>query len=125
VLGGDPVFDGVQLYRAIGARELSDLLRFGDYGMSVSESGKYFALTEEGIRAFAAHPFNLGRRLTLTRIRVPRTLLEVGFLFDDIGGAGPSVHFSDQALPEIYAVMGLPTIIDAAWVSLLDRGGAA
>lgn len=95
--------DVIPLWRVVGPSELQDIRRFGDYGLSPNESGKYFALTEEGAREFAGTPFNQGRQLTLTRIDAPRSFVEErGYLFNDPGGAGPSVHFSDDDLPELY-----------------------
>lgn len=113
----------VSRYRAIGERELNDLLRLGDYGLSGSESGKYFAFTERGVRTFAAHPFNRDRRMTITAIVVPRSFLDRGYILDDSGGAGPAIHFSDRVLLDLYTAMGLPAIIDASWVPTLGRGG--
>lgn len=102
----------VTLYRAIGETELNDLLKFGDYGLSPNQSGKYFALTEQGMIDFAKSSFNEGRQMTLTSTNIPSSWLEKGFQFFDSGGAGQSVHFSDEVLIELYQVMELPHIWD-------------
>ena len=115
----------VRLYRAIGESELDDVLRFGDYGLSPGGGGKYFALTEEGARAFASSDFNAGRRMTITSIEVPESFLERGYQFFDVGGAGPSIHFADDVLPDLYETAGLPEIIEAPWVpGIAAQGGA-
>jgi RHS repeat-associated protein len=106
----------VSLYRAVGRSELNDLLRFGDYGLSPSGSGKYFALTEQGVQQFADSSWNIGRNLTLTKIEVPKGILNYGYQFFDPGGGGASIHFADGALPLLYKVAGLPEIISAPWV---------
>src|SRR4051794_37276819 len=92
----------VALWRVVGPREHADILRFGDYNLSPSGCGKYFALTEDGARDFARNPFNRDRIRTLTRIDIPQPDLNLGFVFNDIGGAGLSVHFADDVLPVIY-----------------------
>jgi hypothetical protein len=43
----------VVVYRVVDATELSYLLAHGHYGSNPSQSGKYFALTLDGARAFA------------------------------------------------------------------------
>jgi hypothetical protein len=98
--------DTVLLYRVIGPTELRDVHNLGDYGLNPNGMGKYFALTEEGVRNFARSRFNHGRRLTLTVIRVPVAVLTGKFRFPDAGGAGDSVYFELDDLPELYAVMG-------------------
>ena len=95
--------------------ELNDLLRFGDYGLSPSGGGKYFALTEQGARQFAQGPFNADVNMILTKIEVPMSFMNrFGFQFHDPGtyGAKDSVHFADDVLPYLYQVMnGLPQIM--------------
>jgi hypothetical protein len=114
--------EGVDLFRSIGRRELSDLLLFGDYGLSPSGSGKYFALTLVGVRRFAAARINTGRSLTVTRISVGAWVLMFGYRFPDPGGAGPSIHFPDEVLPLLYQIAGRPEIIDAPWLYHIDAG---
>src|SRR5690242_14135327 len=97
----------IALWRVVGPRERTDILRLGDYNLSPSGGGKYFSLSEGGARGFARHPFNRGRILTLTRINIPHADLDLGFMFNDVGGAGPSVHFGDDVLPVIYEHAGL------------------
>ena len=104
----------VRLFRAIGESELAHLLKVGDYGFSPSAGGKYFALTEEGVRRFAATRFNVGRRMTITAIEVPVSLLGRGFRFVDFGGAGDSIHFADDVLPDLYRAAGLVRILNSA-----------
>jgi RHS repeat-associated protein len=94
--------DLISLWRSVGPEELSDIIRFGDYGLSPNESGKYFALTEEGAREFAHTPFNESIEMTLTRIDVPRSYVESGYVFNDPRGGGLSVHFTDEQLYELY-----------------------
>jgi hypothetical protein len=103
----------VSLFRAIGERERRHLLAFGDYGRSPSAGGKYFALTEEGAVRFAGSTFNAKRRMIITRVDVPRSFLDRGFLFFDPGGAGPSVHFSEEMLADLYAIAGPPSLLDS------------
>ncbi|MCB9148587.1 MAG: RHS repeat-associated core domain-containing protein [Caldilineaceae bacterium] len=96
----------VTLYRAIGASELEDVNRLGDYGIAPSGGGKYFAFTEDGARNFANHPFNAEQDLTITQIQVPKTFVKQnGYRFYDPGGAGDSVHFADDVLPALYESM--------------------
>jgi hypothetical protein len=107
------------LYRAIGESELDDVIRLGDFGLSPSQAGKYFAFTEKGAVEFANHPFNAGRRMTVTSIDVPNSMLRRGHIFNDPGGAGRSIHFADNVLPELYKAGGLPKILSAPWVPLI------
>lgn len=111
--GGDDSL--VTLYRAVRPEELDDVLRFGDYGLSPSGGGKYFALTEQGARDIMKAPMNRDVNMVLTKIEVPRSfVLEHGYLFTDPGqfGAKESVHFADDVLPDLYAlVIGGLTII--------------
>jgi hypothetical protein len=83
----------------------------GNYGSNPSRSGKYFALTLAGARAFAAAPMNAGSAITETTS--PRSMVAQGFAVRDPGpyGAGPSVFFSEHQLPLVYAVMSRPVII--------------
>jgi RHS repeat-associated protein len=107
----------VTLYRAIMPAELNDLLHFGDYDLSPHGGGKYFALTEQGARDFALSSLNAGQKMTLTSIEVPYLMLGRGDPFFDAGGAGWSIHFADDVLPDLYEVSGLPNILDAPWIS--------
>ena len=109
------------LYRAVGQSELSDVLRFGDYGLSPSGGGKYFSLSRGGAQDFMNSSFNAGRKMTLTSIEVPNGMLQRGFTFFDTGGAGASVHFADEVLPDLYQSAGLPNILEAPWVPTIDR----
>ncbi|MEZ4864104.1 MAG: hypothetical protein R3C14_22500 [Caldilineaceae bacterium] len=112
---GEAIDDTVTLYRAVRPEELNDLLRFGDYGLSPSGAGKYFALTEQGVRDFIQSPLNADVDMVLTKIEVPISFVRrFGFLFHDPGtyGAKDSVHFADDVLPYLYEIMkGLPQII--------------
>jgi hypothetical protein len=36
---------------------------------------------------------------------------KLGTRFNDSGGAGPSVHFDDEALPFVYDSMGRPEVL--------------
>lgn len=99
------------IYRAIGPRELDYLNATGNYGLSRNASGKYFALTLGGAYDFANSPFNAGTQMTVTQTSVPVSILNSGFLFNDVGGAGPSVHFSDSQLPQVYFTMTRPVIL--------------
>ncbi len=115
----------IALYRAVGERELEYLLRLGDYGLSPSQSGKYFPLSEAGIRRFAGSSFNARRRLTITRITVATSFLGRGHLFFDPGGAEASIHFDDDVLVDLYEASGLPEIVDAPWIVVVQPGGDA
>jgi hypothetical protein len=106
----------VTLYRAIGRSELNDVLKFGDYGLSPNESGKYFALTEQGARDFAKSSFNAGRQMTITSIETSSSWLEKGHQFFDSGGARQSIHFADEVLVDLYKSTGLPNILEASWI---------
>ena len=95
----------VTVYRAVDAVELKAIQAGGTYGSSPSMGGKYFALTEVGAREFAANPFNAGRQMTVTSTSVPRSVYNQGYVFNDPGGAGPSVHFQELDLPTFYKAM--------------------
>ena len=56
----------VVVYRVVDETELSYLKYHGDYGWNPSQSGKYFALTIDGARAFAEAPMNAGTTITTT-----------------------------------------------------------
>ena len=43
--------------------------------------------------------------MTITSTDIPSNFVAKGYAFNDIGGAGPSIHFSDAVLPELYLVM--------------------
>jgi hypothetical protein len=108
------------LWRAVGESELNDVIAFGDYGTSPSMAGKYFALTEEGVRNFANAAFNAGRRMTITSIEVPTSFVErFGQAVSDPRGAGASIFFAEEILPRLYATTGLPAIVDAPWIATL------
>ncbi|GAB4187399.1 MAG: hypothetical protein Fur005_49220 [Roseiflexaceae bacterium] len=111
----------VSLFRAIDDAELPDLLRFGDYGFSPSGSGKYFALTKEGLDQFVQAAWNAGRKLTTTQMQVPQEVLKLGYRFFDPKGGGESIHFADDVLPVVYKVAGLPKILDAPWVRTIGK----
>ncbi|HEX2151995.1 MAG TPA: hypothetical protein VHG31_08365 [Stellaceae bacterium] len=83
----------------------------GNYGSNPSRSGKYFALTLAGARAFAAAPINAGS--AITRTTLPLSVVAQGFAVRDPGphGAGPSVFFAEPQLPIVYAAMSRPVII--------------
>lgn len=51
---------------------------------------------------FATHPFNanLGT-MTMTQVEVPESFLLNGTRFFDPGGAGASIHFGDEILPQL------------------------
>ena len=51
---------------------------------------------------FATHPFNanLGT-MTMTQVEVPESFLLNGTRFFDPGGAGASIHFGDEFLPQL------------------------
>jgi hypothetical protein len=84
------------------------MLRYGDFGLAPSGGGKYFAETLQGARDFAAQPMNAAKD-TIMSVAVPRSFVnENGYFFNDPGGAGASIHFSDDALYETYKVMRQP-----------------
>jgi hypothetical protein len=93
------------IYRAIGPAELAALEATGTYGFSPNASGKYFALSEEGVYQFANSSFNAGEDMTITSTKVPTKVLGSGYFFNDPGGAGASVHFTDPQLPKLYSTM--------------------
>jgi hypothetical protein len=107
-IGSDPY---VEIYRVVDAIELAYLQSNGDYGMSPNQSGKYFALTLSGARAFAGHPVNAGCEITI--MAIPRTVLNLGHKFNDPGpfGAGASVYFDDTQLPAVYGKMTTPVVM--------------
>jgi RHS repeat-associated protein len=105
--------DRVPLYRAVDQTELSVILATGTYGYAPSGGGKYFAYTYAGVVKFATSNFNRDRTMTITQIDVSRETLALGYDFVDIGGAGPSVHFSDSVLPALYVDMSPIVILDS------------
>jgi len=113
------MLDKVTLYRAVDEAELNDVLRYGDYGLAPSEGGKYFSFTEEGARQFANSSINMGKRMTITSVEVPESILQQGFRFFDSGGGNASIHFDDDTLLNLYEIMGSPDIIDAPWVPII------
>jgi hypothetical protein len=94
--------------------ELADLQASGNCGSNRARSGKYFALTPAGAKAFASHPANAGTAITGTTL--PRSVVRQGFLFHDPGryGAGPSVFFAEPQLLMVYGVMAPPAIVPNA-----------
>lgn len=42
-------------------------------------------------------------------------MLKRGFSFFDSGGAGASIHFSNEVVPGLYQSAGLPNVLEAAW----------
>lgn len=102
---------GVSVYRVVDATELAYLRRVGDYGSNPSRSGKYFALTLLGARAFAGHPINQGS--IVTEATLPQSVVSRGFSFVDPGphGAGSSVFFDEMQLPIVYGVMTRPVVV--------------
>ena len=99
--------EGVQIYRAVGEDEMAHVSSTGDYGSSPNLSGKYFALTEQGARNFAGASINAGDKMTITSVRIPRSVFDQGFQFHDPGafGAGPSVYFQQDFLTNLYSSM--------------------
>ena len=100
----------VSIFRAVGQAELAQIVSHGTYGSNPNRSGKYFALTNEGVRAFANAPMNVGSTVTSTTL--PQSVIDQGYRFNDPGryGAGPSVFFSESQLSEVYINM-TPIII--------------
>jgi hypothetical protein len=101
----------VQVYRVVDDAELSWLALHGDYGSNPSQSGKYFALTLEGARAFASAPMNANARITATRL--PEWIVSLGRMFRDPGfhGGGRSVFFPQAKLFMVYASMTPPEVL--------------
>jgi RHS repeat-associated protein len=95
----------IDLYRAVDEIELGVIETTGTYGYAPSGGGKYFAFTYAGVVKFATSPFNSKKKMTITNIDIPKDFLSKGYIFNDTGGAGPSIHFSDSVLPELYYVM--------------------
>ncbi len=92
------------IYRAVSSSELNSINASRDFLSSPSMGGKYFALTHEGVKNFANSAFNASENMTITSTRVPSSFLDNGTLFNDPGGAGASVHFSDDFLPALNQV---------------------
>ncbi|WP_165447361.1 toxin TcdB middle/N-terminal domain-containing protein [Rhizobium ruizarguesonis] len=95
----------VSLFRAIGQDEAQSFLSEGGYAAGPSGGGKYFASNLDGPESamnFATHPFNseLGT-MTMTQVNVPESFLSNGTRFFDPGGAGSSIHFGDEFLPQL------------------------
>ncbi len=106
-----PTTGRVILYRAIDEIELSVVLSTGTYGYSPNGSGKYFAYTYPGVVNFAKSNFNRNSVMTITQIDVSREMLLQGYSFNDVAGAGPSIHFSDAVLPALYVDMSAIIIL--------------
>ena len=102
----------VIIYRAVGQRELAHLQATGNYGHSPHMGGKYFALTYLGVKNFANAPLNESMDLTITSTTIPKSVADSGHHFPDVGGAGPSIHFTDEQLPNVYRKMTPPIIHD-------------
>jgi hypothetical protein len=104
----------VVVYRVIDAAELAHLRMTGSYGSNASRSGKYFAMTLAGARAFAATSMNAGS--TITETTLPQSVVGQGWRLVDPGrrGAGPSVYFSEQQLPMVYTAMTPPNVTAGA-----------
>jgi hypothetical protein len=100
----------VVVYRVVDEVEPSHLEVHGHYGSNPSQSGKYFALTIDGARAFANAPMNAGTTVTTTTL--PRSVVRRGARFNDPGanGAGLSIFFSQQQLADVYGTMAVPEI---------------
>jgi hypothetical protein len=100
----------VSVYRVVDEPELSYLETYGNYGSNPSQSGKYFALTLDGARAFANAPMNVGS--TLTTATLPQSVANRGVRFNDPGryGAGSSIFFSQRQLGEVYGTISRPVI---------------
>lgn len=101
----------VPVYRVVDGIELAYLQNNGDYGPNPNGSGKYFALTLTGARAFAAHPINSGR--TITQTTLPQSVVSLGFNMIESGlnSPGPSVHFDEPDLVVVYGAMTPVTIV--------------
>lgn len=101
----------VAVYRVVDPVELEWLKVHGDYGSNPSRSGKYFALTFDGARAFAGAPMNTNACITVTLL--PEWLVGLGRTFRDAGpqGAGSSVFFPQALLFLVYATMTPPEIL--------------
>jgi hypothetical protein len=100
----------VIVYRVADETELAYLEAHGHYGSNPSQSGKYFALTLDGARAFANAPMNTGS--TITTATLPHSVANRGVRFNDPGryGAGLSVFFSQRQLGEVYGSISRPVI---------------
>jgi RHS repeat-associated protein len=95
----------VQIFRAVDQDELQYIPSEGTYGSSPSMYGKYFALAQEGAQNFANSTINAGQQMTITSTTIPTSILNQGFFFNDVGGAGASVHFQQEFLPTLYNLM--------------------
>lgn len=104
---GDPL---LVVYRVVDATELAYLEAHGNYGSNPSQSGKYFALTIDGARAFAAAPMNAGTAITTATL--PKSVVDSGTMFNDPGrnGAGWSAFFPQQQLARLYGTMAAPVV---------------
>ena len=49
--------------------------------------------------------------MTLTSTTIPSSLFAQGNHFNDTGGAGPTVHFSEEQLPALYLQMTRPVVL--------------
>ena len=110
-----------RLYRGIGPEELDDLIKHGHYGLNPHGSGKYFFETKEDLIKFIDSPDN-SHITVLTEVDVPQSFIDQGTPLNVLG-EGPSIHFTDDVLLEMYDGMPLPTIIDAPGIPSI--GGAA
>ena len=109
--GNDP---RVSVYRVIDAMELAYLRMHRSYGSNPNGSGKYFALTLDGARAFATAPMNAGS--TITGTTLPQSVVRQGFAIIDPGprGAGRSVYFEETQSPMVYGAMTPPIVLAGA-----------
>jgi len=105
VVGAAEGEGAVQIFRAVGQSESSSILNAGTYGSAPSMGGKYFALTQQGAQDFANASFNAGRQMSVTSTTIPQSVFNQGFLFNDVGGAGASIHFQQDFLPTLYNSM--------------------
>jgi hypothetical protein len=110
-IGTPNVDPRVAVYRVVDPTELAYLLMTGNYGSNPNRSGKYFALTLTGARAFAGAPMNAGCMTTETTL--PQSVISQGWAMTDPGlqGAGSSVFFDDNQLPMVYGAMTPPVIV--------------
>ena len=109
----------IPLYRGVQKEELEDLLRYGDLGMNPHDGGKYFSFFREGAEQFAGATSYHGGDVAIISIRVTPDQLFTGRYVWDPNGGGYSVHFSNDAMIDIYENMPLPVILDAPWIPSL------
>ena len=93
----------MDLYRVVDATELNVIKATGTYGFSPSAIGKYFGFSRNQTENLFNTLYKNGGSLTQTS--VPMQVIYQGHEFNDPGGAGPSIHFSDSVLPTFYKSM--------------------